>query len=54
MDKDLVRDAYEVRLAGGRLEWLDGEARHTSEPNAGMLRRVWIGFLSILPIEWLL
>jgi putative cardiolipin synthase len=43
-----------VRLAGDALEWADGEARHTSEPGAGLLARLWIGFLSLLPIEWLL
>jgi putative cardiolipin synthase len=54
MDKDLVRDAYEVRLAGDKLEWLDGETRYGGEPNAGVFRRMWIGFLSLLPVEWLL
>jgi hypothetical protein len=24
------------------------------EPGAGLLKRLWIGLLSILPIEWLL
>jgi hypothetical protein len=41
-------------LTDNRLEWIDGEARHTSEPGAGLLQRLWINFLSILPIEWLL
>ena len=54
LDTLLPHDAYEVRLADNNLEWADGEARHTSEPSAGWLRRFWIGFLSILPIEWLL
>jgi len=54
LDIVLPRDAYEVRLAGDGLEWIDGETRHMSEPGAGLLRRLWIGFLSILPIEWLL
>ena len=54
LDRELARNAYEVRLAGGNLEWLDGETRHTSEPHAGFFRRAWIGLLSILPIEWLL
>jgi cardiolipin synthase C len=50
------RDAYEVRLSpdGRSLEWIDGDVRHTSEPGVGWLRRTWVGFLSILPIEWLL
>ena len=54
LDRNLAPFAYEVRLAGDDLEWLDGDVRHTSEPGAGLLKRFWIGFLSILPIEWLL
>jgi putative cardiolipin synthase len=52
--------AYEVRLATDRsgLEWVDrsgqSATRTTSEPGAGWLRRQWIRFLSILPIERLL
>ena len=56
---EIQRAAYEVRLAAdGSLEWIDrtpaGEVRHTSEPGAGWPRRLWVGFLSLLPIEWLL
>ena len=54
LDRDLPRDAYEVRMAGDKVEWISGEGRYTSEPGAGLLRRLWIGLLSILPIEWLL
>jgi putative cardiolipin synthase len=56
LDELLPHQAYEVRLSsdGGDLEWIEGEVRHRSEPGAGLLRRLWIGFLSILPIEWLL
>jgi cardiolipin synthase C len=54
LDRGLPGSAYEVRLAGDALEWTDGEARHASEPGAGLLQRLWIGFLSLLPIEWLL
>ena len=54
LDQALPRDAYEVRLRDNKLEWIEGETRHTSEPNTGFFRRMWIGFLSILPIEWLL
>jgi len=44
-----------VRLSSdGSLEWVERDVRHTSEPGAGVLKRLWIGFLSILPIEWLL
>ena len=38
--------------------WIDradaNETRLVTAPEAGLLRRMWIGFLSILPIEWLL
>ena len=55
IDRDMSKVAYEVRLSpDGGLEWIDGDVRHTSEPGAGALKRLWIGFLSILPIEWLL
>src|SRR3954465_6772634 len=54
LDRDLARHAYEVRLADGRLEWLEPDARQGSEPGTGFFKRLWIGFLSILPIEWLL
>ena len=55
LDRDMANVAYEVRLSpDDRLEWIDGDVRHTSEPGAGPLKRFWIGFLSILPIEWLL
>jgi len=54
LDRDLARNAYEVRLSGGDLVWIDGNARLDSEPGTGVFKRLWIGFLSILPIEWLL
>jgi hypothetical protein len=54
LDSALPGDAYELRLTDNTLEWTDGPARHTSEPCAGLLQRLWIGFLSLLPIEWLL
>src|SRR6266850_794502 len=55
LDRGLPRDAYEVRLApNGSLEWVDGDSRYGSEPGAGFFKRLWIGFLSVLPIEWLL
>jgi len=38
-----------------RPKWIDrgpaGETRYTDEPGAGALRRLWINFFSILPIE---
>lgn len=54
LDRDLARYAYEVQLAGNDLVWIDGATKHDSEPDAGLFKRAWIGFLSILPIEWLL
>jgi len=54
LDSLLPRDAYEVLLVEEKLQWVDNGTRHTSEPGAGLLRRLWIGFLSLLPIEWLL
>ena len=59
-DADIPKVAYEVRLAadGERLEWVEqtpaGEMRYDTEPGAGPFLRGWVGFLSILPIEWLL
>ncbi|HET7365793.1 MAG TPA: phospholipase D family protein [Burkholderiales bacterium] len=55
LDQNLARDAYEVRLApNGDLEWIEGDARLAAEPGAGFFKRLWIGMLSLLPIEWLL
>ncbi|HEX6692538.1 MAG TPA: phospholipase D family protein, partial [Burkholderiales bacterium] len=42
LDEDLGRTAYEVVLTpGGALEWVEGNARHDSEPGVGALRRAW-------------
>ena len=45
--------------ADGRgIEWIErtasGQIIHTSEPEVGVLRRMWVEFLSWLPIEWML
>jgi cardiolipin synthase C len=59
-DTRIRNDAYQVRLAadGHNLEWIEhtqeGERIYTHEPKTGLLRRMWVGFLSILPIESLL
>ncbi|MBC5783824.1 phospholipase D family protein [Ramlibacter sp. USB13] len=54
----IPRDAYEVRLEGSQVVWMDrtaqGELRHTRTPETGVLRTLWMGLLSLLPIEWLL
>jgi len=59
LENDVPGVAYEVGLtAGGELQWTErtasGETRHDTEPGAGPLRRAWIRFLELLPIEWLL
>ena len=51
--------AYEVRLdADANLVWIErtpsGETRHATEPGTGFLQRAFIGFLSLLPIDWML
>jgi putative cardiolipin synthase len=59
-DEEVPRLAYEVRLkaAGQGVEWIEqtpgGVVTHDSTPGTRALRRFWVGFLSILPIEWLL
>ena len=51
--------AYEVRLSEtGSLLWIehrqDEPIQHETEPGTSFLKRTWIWFMSILPIEWLL
>lgn len=50
--------AYEVRLTGWRLEWIEhtdaGETVHRHEPGTGPLLRLILAFLSHLPVKWLL
>jgi len=58
-DREVPGGAYEARLSrDGELDWIErtpsGEQRYASEPGAGLLKRAWIGFLSLLPIDWLL
>jgi putative cardiolipin synthase len=60
LDERNPTDTYRVRLGsdGDSLEWVEstaeGERVFTQEPETGLLRRIWIVFLSILPIESLL
>jgi putative cardiolipin synthase len=53
-----LRNAYELRLEGDNVVWIEhtaaGEVRHAKTPGVGLLRNLWIGFLSLLPIEHLL
>jgi putative cardiolipin synthase len=51
--------AYEVQLTpNGELEWTErtasGEIVHRKEPGTSGWRRFSVGFLSLLPIDWLL
>jgi putative cardiolipin synthase len=60
LDSRNAINAYRVQLApdGETLEWIEstgaGNRVFTQEPETRWLRRIWIGFLSILPIESLL
>lgn len=59
-DTTIPRDALEVRPSSDAhgLEWIDrtavDEKRYETEPSVGFLDRLWLGLLSLLPIEWLL
>ena len=56
----IPRRHYELRLAadGQGLEWVEqtpsGPVTYRASPETGLLRRAWIRFLSIWPIDWLL
>ncbi|MDM0072751.1 phospholipase D family protein [Variovorax sp. J2P1-59] len=59
LDTAIPKAAYEVRLRpDGSLEWIErtpqGETTFTTEPGSGAIKRGWINFLEILPIEWML
>jgi cardiolipin synthase C len=60
-DEDLAQVAYEVRLApqGEGLVWIERtaageEKRHDIDPETDWSKRFSVGFLSGLPIDWLL
>jgi putative cardiolipin synthase len=58
-EKVIPGAAYEVRLdADGRLVWIErtaaGERRYDTDPETGAGRRIGVGLMSVLPIEWLL
>lgn len=59
IEGDIPSGIYEVRLnENGGIHWveqIDGEQiRHDTEPQSSLWMRIWISFLSKLPIEWLL
>ena len=59
-DEELGEVAYEIRALpdGHCVEWIErtpaGEIRHATEPGTGWGRRAWLGFLQLLPIDWML
>ena len=59
-DTDVPLVAYEVRLApdGRSLQWVErsvvGEKFFDIEPETNAMRRLGVGVMSVLPIEWLL
>lgn len=57
-DVAIPGNAYEVRMEDDALYWIerrgDRQIRYDTEPNTGLLKRGFIVFLSLLPIEWLL
>ena len=58
LDRDLDQAAYEVVIKGSGLEWVErtgqGEIRYDKEPKTTFWQRFGVGFMSILPIDWLL
>jgi putative cardiolipin synthase len=58
LDRDIARSAYEVTLKDKKLEWVEqteqGEIRYDKEPKTGFWKRFGVGFMSILPIDWML
>ena len=59
-DEGFAGNAYEVRARtdGDCIEWIErtggGEVLHATEPETGWVRRAWLGFLQLLPIDWML
>jgi putative cardiolipin synthase len=60
MDRAKDRSAYQVVFAenGHSLEWIEhteqGDIRYDKEPKTGFFKRVFVKFMSWLPIDWLL
>jgi hypothetical protein len=56
----MLLTAYEVKLSpdGRKLQWVEttveGQKVLNREPGVGLFRRALVGFLSFLPIDWLL
>jgi putative cardiolipin synthase len=60
LDRKLPDATFEVVLVddGRNLQWVErtpqGEVRYNSEPHTGFVKRLGVGFMSVLPIEWML
>jgi putative cardiolipin synthase len=58
LDRALPHNAYEVRLAGTRMQWIERRGNtnviHDSEPRTRRWKRLMVAILSVLPIEPLL
>jgi putative cardiolipin synthase len=59
LGRGLGERAYRVHIAAdGRMQWVErsaaGERVHDDEPGASLLKRLGLGLLSVLPIEWML
>ena len=60
LDQKLPYATFEVTLVddGRSLQWVErtpqGEVRYNSEPQTGFMKRLGVGFMSVLPIEWML
>jgi len=60
-DETIPTNAYEVRprAQGECVEWIERTAQgreivHESEPGTSWLRRAWVGFVGLFPIDWML
>jgi putative cardiolipin synthase len=59
-DDTIPAMAYEVRARreGSCVEWVErtaaGEIHHETEPATTWLRRAWVDFVGLLPIDWML
>ena len=59
-DEVVIPNSYEVRSrAGGDcVEWIEptpsGPVTHGDEPGTNAIKRAWVGFLALLPIDWML
>ena len=59
-DEVIIPNSYEVRARpdGDCVEWIEptpsGAVTHGDEPGTNALKRAWLAFLALLPIDWML